>query len=410
MADNKVLPIVIVGHVDHGKSSLIGRILYDTNSLPADKMSEVRENMNKDGFELAHLVDFFEEERNKSMTIDTSHIFFETTKRHYVIIDAPGHKEFIKNMITGSSQAEAALIVVDVTAGIEEQTKRHAYILKMLGLEQICVLVNKMDAVSYSKSHFDEISKDATTMCSELGLKPSHIIPVSAKTGVGITNHTEDTKWFNGPSMSEALDSFKEISIEKKDLRLPVQDIYTQNGKSLIAGRLEAGKLRRGQQIAILPGKNKTKVKTIEKFQQSDIEMSSVGECVGITVEESEPIKRGQVIVEDSGNKSLPTVKDTIEANIFWMVEDTHNIGDPLLFKCATQETACSITKINELFDPAFNRKSDENPKTINMAEVARVSIKLDEKAVTDNFNYIPEMGRFVLENNEQPVAGGIIL
>ncbi|KKM40534.1 hypothetical protein LCGC14_1563760 [marine sediment metagenome] len=410
MADNKVLPIVIVGHVDHGKSSLIGRILYDTKSLPADTMSDIRQNFGKEDFELAHLVDCFEEERDKSMTIDTSQIFFETVKRHYVIIDAPGHKEFIKNMITGSSQAEAALIVVDVTTGIEEQTKRHAYILKMLGLEQICVLVNKMDAVSYSKSHFDEISKDATTMCSELGLEPSHIIPLSAKTGAGITNHAKETNWFEGFSAVEALDSFKEISIEKKDLRLPVQDIYTQNGKSLIVGRLEAGNLKRGQQIAILPGEAKTKVKTIEKFQQADIEMSSAGECIGITLEESGSLKRGQVIVDDYSNGSSPTVDDTIEANIFWMVEDTYSIGDSLLFKCATQETACSITRINALFDPAFNLKSDENAKTIKMAEVARVSIKLDEQAVTDNFNYIPEMGRFVLENNEQPVAGGIIL
>src|SRR3990170_6240062 len=261
------LSIVIVGHVDHGKSTLIGRLLYDTGSLPEDKIEEIKIASQQAGRELefSFAMDHLEEERQRGITIDIAQTFFNSSKRQYVIIDAPGHKEFLKNMITGSSQAEAALLLIDAVEGVREQTKRHCFILEMFGIKQIVVLINKMDMVNYSRERFNTLSTEITELLSQLITRPishpatapvpqfpnspisqspnllSYIIPISARYGSNVATRDDRLKWFDGPTVLEALDRFETPEIEGKPLRFPVQDVYPINGKKVIVGRIEAG-------------------------------------------------------------------------------------------------------------------------------------------------------------------------
>jgi small GTP-binding protein len=402
------LAIIIVGHVDHGKSTLIGRLLYDTGCLPADKFSEIQRSSEMLGrnLEFAFVMDCLEEERSRGITIDTTQTFFKTPKRRYVIIDAPGHKEFLKNMITGTSQAEAALLIIDSLEGIRDQTKRHAYILGMLGLKQICVLLNKIDLVDYSRDKFNQLKGQITSFLDQLNIRPRFILPISAIKGDNVAHPSMQIPWFNGPTVLEALDTFEELKVEEKPLRFPIQDIYTMNGKKILVGRIEAGRLRRMESVYLLPEKKKVEVKSIEKFLEDHYEEAGFEESIGVCLKGNPRVRRGQIL---SGDLSS-TISNTIRTNLFWMDAQGYQEGDSLLFRCVTQEIPCRIEKIDRKFDPASMEWFEENASSIRAAEVASALLKLESPVVVDPFNDIPEMGRFVLEKNGRPVAGGIIL
>jgi len=406
--EERALPIVIVGHVDHGKSTLIGRLLYDTGCLPPDKYSEIQKSSEMLGkiVEFAFVMDCLEEERSKGITIDTTQTFFKTPKRRYVIIDAPGHKEFLKNMITGSSQAEAALLIIDSFEGIRDQTKRHAYILGMLGLKQICVLLNKIDLVNYSEEKFLGLKGEITDFLNGLNVHPTFILPISAIHGDNVARPSEKISWFNGPTVLQALDTFRELKVEEKPLRFPIQDRYTMNGKKILVGRIESGHLVKGENLFLLPEKKKVIVKSIKKFLARGITEAGCEESIGIILKGRSQAERGQVI---AGNLSS-TISDRIRTNIFWMEQSVYQRGETLLFKCVTQEIPCRIEKIYKKFDPASMKLTEKNVSSIQNAEIADVMIRLKAPAVVDHFNHIPEMGRFVLEKEGRPVAGGIIL
>jgi len=406
--EERALPIVIVGHVDHGKSTLIGRLLYDTGCLPTDKYSEIQKSSEMLGriVEFAFVMDCLEEERSRGITIDTTQTFFKTPKRRYVIIDAPGHKEFLKNMITGSSQAEAALLIIDSFEGVRDQTKRHAYILGMLGLKQVCVLLNKIDLVNYSQDKFLELKAEITDFLNKLNVHPNFILPISAIHGDNVATPSKKISWFEGPTVLQALDTFQELKVEEKPLRLPIQDSYTIEGKKILVGRVEAGHVRKGDSIYLLPGKKEVEVKNIEKFLEKDVTIANFEESIGIRLTGRHPAKRGQILTADLSS----TITDKIKANIFWMDPAGYQTGDTLLFRCVTQEVPCRIEKIYRRFDPASMEFTEENASSIRSAEVADILIRLNKKVVVDPFNEIPEMGRFVLEKDGRPVAGGIIL
>lgn len=406
--EEHALPIVIVGHVDHGKSTLIGRLLYDTGCLPSDKYAEIQRSSEMLGkiVEFAFVMDCFEEERSRGITIDTTQTFFKTPKRRYVIIDAPGHKEFLKNMITGSSQAEAALLIIDSFEGIRDQTRRHAYILGLLGLKQICVLLNKIDLVDYSEGKFFELKDQVTDFLKQLNIQPTFVLPISAIHGDNVTHTSEKLSWFEGPTVLQALDTFEELKVEGKPLRLPIQDIYTMDGKKILVGRIEAGYIKKGESVYLLPEKRKVEVKSIEKFLENDSTISNFEESVGICLKGRHRVRRGQILTADLSS----TISDKIKANIFWMDPMGYRAGEALLFRCVTQEVPCRIEKINRKFDPASMELIEEDASSIEGAEVADILIQLDEKVVVDPFNEIPEMGRFVLEREGRPVAGGVIL
>lgn len=405
--EERSLHLVIVGHVDHGKSTLVGRLLFDTGSLPPEKMEDIKrvcESMGKE-LDFAYVMDNLEEERSKGITIDIAHTFFMTKKRRYVIIDAPGHKEFLKNMISGTSQAEAALLLVDISRGIQDQTLRHCHILSLLGIKQVVVLVNKMDLVDYSESQFKEVEERIGSVLAGLNIKPSFIIPLSASKGENVATKTDKLSWYGGQTVLEALDSFSTLKVEEKGLRFPVQDCYSFDGQDIAVGRVEAGSLKKGQEVFILPQKSKARVIEIKKFQEDDMAVAPTGDCVGI-ITEGVKLKRGQIVSDDTRSD----ITDTIRANIFWMIDKEYKLGIPLTFKCATQEVQGRIERIYKRFDPAQLEVVENDSSVIKPAEIAEVEIKLDSQVTVDKFSDIPELGRFVLEHAGYPVAGGIII
>ncbi|MCD4651029.1 MAG: GTP-binding protein [Candidatus Cloacimonetes bacterium] len=402
------LKFVIVGHIDHGKSTLIGRLLYDTGSLPEGKIEEIKEiceSLGKD-IEFGYVMDHLEEERDQGITIDTAQIFFTTEKRRYVIIDAPGHVEFLRNMITGASQAEAAMLIVDADEGVKEQTKRHAYILGMLGLNQVIVVVNKMDLVLYDQQRFDAVKEELLKFLSEIRITPSYIIPISAKEGDFVAGKTNRMGWYDGPTVLEALDTLEtRESARDEPLRFVVQDVYNFD-KRIVAGRVESGVMREGDKIRILPSGEETLVKTVEEYLK-DVHEAEAGKSTGITTEDKLFIDRGDVIVHsDAGD--MPVVTDRIRANLFWMDRTLFKKGEGIRFRCATQEVACEIESINTVIDSSTLELIGEDTGEIRNREVADVTIRTAAPVVVENFNRIQELGRFVL-GREDTCAGGII-
>jgi len=402
------LKLVIVGHIDHGKSTLIGRLFYDTDSLPEDKMEDIKQTCEALGRELefGFIMDHLEEEREQGITIDTAQTFFNTDKREYIIIDAPGHVEFIKNMITGASQAEAAILIVDAEEGIKEQTKRHSYVLSMLGLKQIIAVVNKMDLVDYKQERFEEIKKDLLNFLQDLDIKPNYVIPITAKQGDNIVKLSENMKWYNGVTILESLDSFKpKPSICDSPLRLPIQDIYKVGDKRINAGRIESGRIKKDDTIVILPENKITKVKSVEKYME-DISEAKAGESTGIITEDALFLDRGMVICHQD-NK--PRVTDTIETNIFWISKQPFDISKPITIKIATQEVKCTVEKMIKKINSSTLETIEGDSNILNELEVGSIILKTEKPVVIDDFNSVPGIGRFVLEEDQNICAGGII-
>ncbi len=406
--DHENLKFVIVGHVDHGKSTLIGRLLYDTNSLPEGKIEEIKQicdSLGKD-IEFGYVMDHLEEERDQGITIDTAQTFFSTDKRDYVIIDAPGHVEFVKNMISGASQAEAAILIVDAEEGVKEQTKRHAYILGMLGLSQVIVVINKMDLVEYNQKRFEDVKKELIEFLSNINIIPSYIVPISAKKGDFIAKRSSNMQWYDGPTVLDALNTFKtKENANNKSMRYVVQDIYNID-KRIIVGRVESGILREGDNIKILPSGEETKIKSVDEYLRNVTEAES-GKSIGITVEDKLFIDRGNIIVH-SNDGDTPTITNRIKANIFWMDKVPFIKGESLTFRCATQDVACEIEEINKVINSSTLELIAENATEIKNREVASVIIRTNKPIVVENFNKMEELGRFVL-GREDTCAGGII-
>ena len=402
------LHFVIVGHVDHGKSTLIGRLLYDTNSLPADKIEEIKKISAELGrkTEFAYLCDHLEEERQQGVTIDTTQVFFKTDKREYVIIDAPGHIEFVKNMITGASQAEAGVLIVDVQEGVQPQTRRHAYILSLLGLNQVVAVLNKMDLADYSQERFDNTKSDVEKFLDSINIKPLYCIPVSAIRGDNIAAKSDRMPWYRGPIFLESLDSLKNVeSAEDKALLFPVQDVYKIDNNRITAGRIEAGVLTRGQSIKVLPSGQSTRIKSIEKFP-SRVEAAVAGESIGITTEEPLFLNRGDVICSTDAE---PILTDTFEATIIWMSKSDFKKDEKITMRCATQETIAKVERITDKIDSSTLDILEQDADTLKNLEVGRVTIKTKKPIVIKPFNDVQELGRFVFVKDDNICAGGII-
>lgn len=402
------LSLVIVGHIDHGKSTLIGRLLYDTESLPEGTIEEIEKTATMLGkkVEFAHILDHLEEEREKGITIDTAQTFFKTKKREYVVIDAPGHKEFLKNMITGASQAEAAILIVDLKEGVMEQTKRHAYILTLLGIKQLIVAMNKMDLVNYSEERFEEVKKDILQFLSSIRIAPSYIIPVSAFLGENVVKKSKKISFYKGPTILEALDSFKKKKQpEKKPLILPIQDVYNINGEKIAVGRIETGIIKSAKKVVVLPQNKELIIRKIEKFGEKIIS-ASAGENIGLSADFY--FKRGDILVEN--NDRMPRVVKRFKANIFWLSQTPLKRGETVTMQIATQEISCKITKIEKRIDSSSLEIIGEDSDIVKDTEVGEVLIETEQPIVVENFNDTPELGRFVIIKNEDISGGGIIV
>lgn len=403
------LKFVIVGHIDHGKSTLIGRLFFDTNSLPEGKIEEVRticEALGKE-LEFAYVMDHLEEERSQGITIDTAQTFFHTDKRDYVIIDAPGHREFTKNMITGASQAEAAILIVDANEGVQEQTRRHAYILGLLGLKQVIVVINKMDLVDYKEDTFNKVSEDIKTFLGQIGIAPTYIIPISAKEGDNVANSSTRMNWYQGLTILSALDTFESMEDRvKSPMRFPVQDVYNIEGKRIIVGRIEGGTIHKGQEILVMPSGESTVVNSIEEFGKDGIERATAGESTGITVKDRLFIDRGNVICI---KEDKPAITNEIKGNLFWMDKESLKRGEHVNFKCSTQEIRCTVKAIQRRMDSSTLKVLENYANTLQNREVGEVVLSFSQPVIVEDFNKTPELGRFVIEKGYDTAGGGII-
>lgn len=403
------LNIVVVGHVDHGKSTLIGRLLYDTKSLPDGAIEKVKKISAANGkeFEYAFLLDAFEEEQKQGITIDITMIQFFTKKRDYVIIDAPGHKEFLKNMISGAASAEAAILVVDAKEGIQEQSKRHGYILSLLGIKKIYVVVNKMDLVDYSEERFNEIQVQFNEFLNNLNIYPEKYIPISAYHGKNIISKSKKMPWYNGDTVLENMDKIeKEKGIEEKALRFPIQDVYKFDSRRIVAGRIESGTLKQGDEVVIYPSGKTTRVKSIEYWQEKDkTDKISAGMSVGITLEDEFYNKRGEIIC----HKDDPViVANVFNANVFWLGKNNLVKDKRYKLKIATQEIEFEIISINKVIDAA-TLSSSSDLSNIKKNDVAEVTIKTKNHICFDKFRDLQATGRFVIIDDYDISGGGII-
>ena len=407
--ENQDLKFVIVGHVDHGKSTLIGRLLYDTNSLPPDKMEEIKKTSEELGrvVEFAFIMDNLQEEREQGITIDTAQTFFRTPKRQYVIIDAPGHVEFVKNMLTGASQAEAAILIVDAAEGLKEQTRRHSYLLSLLGIKQVIVVVNKMDLVEYQESVFNAIKQELVEFLGNLKVQPKFFIPIVALKGDNVAKQSENMKWYSGPTVLSALDILEDLDeAQNQTLVFPVQEIYKLGDKRYVLGRIESGEIKPGQTIKVLPSGQTTAVKTVEKFQQENLPRARAGENVGITTADPLFIERGNVMCEPGKE---PVVKTEFSANLFWLCREPLAKDEPLIVKVATQESLGAVVEIKKRFNSSTMEILQEGASQLQFLEAAEVIIQTKKPLALTNFSDLPELGKFVLIKNDNTVAGGIV-
>ncbi|MFP4028509.1 MAG: sulfate adenylyltransferase subunit 1 [Candidatus Brocadiia bacterium] len=408
MRKRNALKLVLVGSVDHGKSTMIGRLFHDTDSLPDGKLEEIRAASEREGrdLEFGFIMDHLTEERERGITIDTAQAFFATDKRDYVIIDAPGHKEFLKNMITGASQADVAILICGAYEGVEEQTRRHAYVLKLLGIDQTIVAYNKMDLVGYDRHRFEEVQSDLLQFLERIGVDPRLEIPISAKLGDNVAGRSENMPWYEGPTILGALDQFEKTAQPvNKPVRFPIQDVYEVGGERLAVGRVESGTLERGAELTFLPGQSRRRIAEIRKYQETDLAKAEPGECIGVLFEK-DGAKRGEVGCPPD---SQPRLADTVQANVFWMMPEALHRGENLSIRCATQEKSCRVTSIRERIDSGTLEHIARDAEELADTEVGEVTIQTETPIVTEPFSEIPELGRFVLLRGQDVVGGGIV-
>ncbi len=403
------LRVVFTGHVDHGKSTLIGRILHDTDSLPEGKIEMVKKACaaEKMEFEFAFVLDALLEEQKQNVTIDTTEIRFQTKQRKYIIIDAPGHKEFLKNMITGASRADAAVLVIAANEGVREQSRRHAYLLSLLGIRQLIVVVNKMDLAEFSQERFEEIEQQYGKFLKELGLEARMFVPASAKNGDNIATASKNVKWNKGPTVLEALDLMES---QKQDLDLPlrfcVQDVYRFDERRIIAGRIETGKLRVGNELVFSPANKASKVHSIEEWGEDGGKEAIAGDSVGITLTEQIFVERGYVA---SHQTETPIEANRVHADVFWIVREPMRIGHVYDLRLATQEVKCEIVSIDSVMDSASLESSTDKRDRLERNEVGRLTLQTRSPLVIDNHDRIPNLGRFVIVDDGAICGGGTI-
>jgi len=406
--------IVIAGHVDHGKSTVIGRLLADTDSLPDGKLEQVKATCarNSKPFEYAFLLDALKDEQSQGITIDAARVFFKTQKRDYIIIDAPGHIEFLKNMVTGASRAESALLVIDAAEGVQENSRRHGYMISMLGIRQIIVIVNKMDLVDYDEKVFRDIVNEYSEFLREIDAEALTFIPVSGMEGDGIAAMSSRMSWYDGMTVLEGLDSFqKEVVKQNKSFRMPVQDIYkfTNFGDSrrVVAGTVETGTLSAGDEVVFYPSGKRSRVRSIEGFN-TDGPVSRVesGMAAAFTLEEQIYIRRGEIAVKEG--EGIPEVSSRVRVNLFWLGRRPMVADKEYLFKCGTLKVPARIEEITRVID-ASNLDAIETGTQINRHDVAECIFKLKRTSAFDRADLFEGTGRFVIVDDYEIAGGGII-
>lgn len=403
------LKIVFAGHVDHGKSTLIGRLLAETNSLTEGKVEEIRKVClaERRSFEYAFLLDALSEEQEQNITIDTTQIQFRSGHRGYVIIDAPGHHEFVKNMITGAANADAAVVVIAADEGVREQSRRHGQLVGLLGIRQVIVAVNKMDLAGYEEGRFRQIERDYTAYLHDLGLTARAFIPLSGSTGENVASSGSAMPWFEGPDLLKALDELNAAdSAAELPLRFPIQDVYRAENRRILAGRIESGTLRIGDQLVFAPHNKTARVATIERWGAAAPESAGAGESIGVTLSDHIFIERGHVASHEADS---PIESNRVHAKVFWFGREPLQMGARYRLKLVTQDVECQVAGIANVLDAATLEAASAGRSELRTNEVAEVTLQTRAPLVFDNHDRIPSLGRFVLANGRDLVGGGII-
>jgi len=401
--------IVIVGHVDHGKSTLVGRLLHETGSLPEGKLDMLRAVSARRGmpFEWSFLLDALQTERDQGITIDTTQISFRTHSRDVVLIDAPGHAEFLRNMITGAAQADGAVLIIDALEGVRDQTRRHGYLLHLLGIRQVVIVVNKMDRVDFSAARFQVITEEISGHLRALGVTPAAVIPISARDGDGVAERTTRIGWYSGPTVVQALDALEPARpLQALALRLPVQAIYKFDDRRIVAGRIESGNLKAGDEIVIMPAGKIAKIKTVEGWPETPVKgVQAAGRSVGITLDRELFIERGDVIAHVSAS---PRDTRRIHARIFWLHDQPLTTGAALLLRIGTRETRATVVAIEKAVDPG--ELSSVESQSIARNHVGEIDLSLAQSIAADPYSDNPRTGRLVIEVNGRIAGGGLVL
>ena len=417
MADKKShLNLVTIGHVDHGKSTLVGRLLFDTGAIREETMRKLQDEAKekkKETFEFAFVMDKLKEERERGITIDIMHQRFDTDKYYFTIIDAPGHRDFVKNMITGTSQADAAILVVSCKDGIQDQTKEHAYLAKVLGVGQMIVAINKMDEVNYEESKYNSVKAEVEKLLKGVGFKTDKIpfIPVSAYKGDNVAKKSENMAWYKGPVIIEALDMLEMPNQPlDKPLRLPVQDVYSIQGVGTVpVGRVETGVLKTNDKIVFVPSGVETEVKSIEMHHEQ-IDSAKPGDNVGFNIRgvSKKDIKRGDVVCHPAD--AAKPVKEFTAQIIVLNHPSVISKGYTPVVHAHTAQIACTFVEILKKLDPKTGAVVAENPDYIKTGDAAVVKLRPTKSFVIEKQTDIPELARFAIRDMGQTVAAGICI
>lgn len=413
-ATEEQISIVMAGHVDHGKSTVIGRLLAETNALPEGKLEQVRAMCRRNArpFEYAFLLDALKDEQAQGITIDAARCFFRTGKRRYILIDAPGHIEFLKNMITGASRAEAALLVIDAKEGIRENTKRHGYMMSMLGLRQLTVLVNKMDLVGYDPKVFEQIRSDYTAFLERLQIRPVSFIPVSGLLGVNIVSRSPETPWYRGPTVLEQIDLFQRKEFPPAlPFRLPVQDIYkfTEQGddRRIVTGTIETGSIATGDAVVFQPSGKTSRIRSVEYFNGPAKTTATAGEAPGFTLETQIYIRPGEWMMKE-GEPPLH-VGTRFRVNLFWMGHDPFIQGKTYKLKLGALRSPVKLVEVLAVLD-ATEQGTVEGKSQVDRHDVAEVILETPKPVAFDLVGDIEQTGRLVIVDHYEIAGAGIIL
>jgi bifunctional enzyme CysN/CysC len=406
--------IVIVGHVDHGKSTIMGRLLADTGSLPDGKLEQVRRMCERTSrpFEYAFLLDALKDEQAQGITIDAARVFFRSARRDYLVIDAPGHVEFVKNMVTGAARAEAALLVVDAAEGVQQNSRRHASLLGLLGVRQVVVLVNKMDLVEYRREAFDAVVRELEEFLPRVDVAPAAYVPVSGREGDNVAAPTSRMPWYNGPTTLDVLDSFKVSgSLEAQPFRMPVQDVYkfTARGddRRIVAGTVEAGVVPAGAEVVVYPSGKRSRVASLEAFNGAAPAAFSAGMAAGFTLTEQVYVARGDLVAR--ADEPAPRVATRFRARLFWLGREPLVEGREYLLRINTARVRAWVERIERVLDTSTFEPREGDGASVERHDVAQVVLATTRPVALDLAADSATTGRFVLVDDFEIRGGGIV-
>ncbi|ELY47523.1 translation elongation factor EF-1 subunit alpha [Natronorubrum sulfidifaciens] len=408
--------LAVIGHVDHGKSTLVGRLLYETGSVPEHVIEQHREEAEekgKGGFEFAYVMDNLAEERERGVTIDIAHQEFTTDEYDFTIVDCPGHRDFVKNMITGASQADNAVLVVAADDGVAPQTQEHVFLARTLGIDELIIGVNKMDVVDYKESTYDDVVEEVTQLLKQVqfNTEDASFIPISAFEGDNIAEASDNTPWYDGETLLEALNNLPAPQPPTDaPLRLPIQDVYTISGIGTVpVGRIETGVMNIGDNVSFQPSDVGGEVKTIEMHHE-EVPKAEPGDNVGFNVRGigKDDIRRGDVC---GPADDPPSVAETFQAQVVVMQHPSViTAGYTPVFHAHTAQVACTIESIDKKMDPASGEVAEENPDFIQSGDAAVVTIRPQKPLSIEPSSEIPELGSFAIRDMGQTIAAGKVL